>query len=241
MNIAYFDCFAGIAGDMILGALVDIGVDLEVLKAELQKLKIDHFDLRAEKVMKKGIAGTKVHVIYEEGHVHRHLKDIDAILDASELKPEIMEQAKKVFRVIAEAEARVHNTTPEKIHFHEVGAMDAIIDVVGTLLGMDQLGVEEIIASPLHTGTGFVQCAHGMMPVPAPATLEILKGVPTYSLGVPKELVTPTGAALITTLASEFTDKWDMTVERVGYGAGTRDLEKLPNLVRLCVGKKNIK
>lgn len=241
MKVAYFDCFAGIAGDMILGALVDIGVDLNVLKTELQKLKIDNFDLQAETVMKKGIAGTKVHVIYEEGHVHRHLKDIFAILDDSELKPEIVEQAKKVFQKIAEAEARVHNTTPEKIHFHEVGAMDAIIDVVGTLIGIDQLGVDEIIASPLHTGTGFVQCAHGMMPVPAPATLEILKGVPTYSLGIPKELVTPTGAALITTLASEFTDQWNLTVERVGYGAGTRDLEKLPNLVRLSIGKKNLR
>lgn len=241
MKIAYFECFAGISGDMMLGALIDIGVDLELLKSELRKLKIDEFDLRAETVMKKGIAGTKVHVIYEEGHVHRHLQDIAAILDASELKPELREKAKQVFRKLAEAEARVHNTTPEKIHFHEVGAMDAIIDVVGTLIGMDQLGVDEIISSPLHTGTGFVQCAHGMMPVPAPATLAILEGVPTYSLGVPKELVTPTGAALITTLAGEFTDRWDMTVERVGYGAGTRDLENLPNLLRLCIGKKNRK
>jgi uncharacterized protein (TIGR00299 family) protein len=241
MKIAHFECFAGIAGDMILGALVDLGVDLEVLKGELQKLKIDNFDLQAEKVMKNGIAGTKVHVIYEEGHVHRHLKDIYTILEPSDLKLEIIEQAKAVFKKIADAEAKIHNTTPEKIHFHEVGAMDAIIDVVGALIGIDQLGIERITASPLHTGTGFVQCAHGMLPVPAPATLEILKGVPTYSLGIQKELVTPTGAALITTLASEFTDQWDMTVEAVGYGAGTRDLEKLPNLVRLNVGKKNIR
>lgn len=239
MKVAHFECFAGIAGDMLLGALVDLGVDLEVLKNELKKLKIDDFDLQAERVLKKGISGTKVHVIYKEGHVHRHLKDIYTILDESELKPAIIEKAKIVFRKIAEAEAKIHNATPEKIHFHEVGAMDAIIDVVGSLIGLDLLGIEEITASPLHTGTGFVRAAHGLLPVPAPATLEILKGVPTYSMGVPKELVTPTGAALITTLAKEFTDRWNMTVDVVGYGAGTRDLEDIPNLLRINVGKKN--
>ncbi|MCK4260444.1 MAG: nickel pincer cofactor biosynthesis protein LarC [Halanaerobiales bacterium] len=239
MKIAHFDCFAGIAGDMILGALVDQGVDLKFLQDELKKLNIDEFELKVERVVKKGVSGTKVHVIFEEGHVHRHLKDIYEILDASDLKVEIIQQAKEVFRKIAVAEAKVHNTTPEKIHFHEVGAMDAIIDVVGTLIGIDQLGVERITASPLHIGTGFVKCAHGMMPVPAPATLEILKGVPTYCQGISKELVTPTGAALITTLAEEFTNHKEMTVESIGYGAGTRDLEQIPNLLRLTVGKKN--
>nr|WP_205665639.1 nickel pincer cofactor biosynthesis protein LarC [Anoxybacter fermentans] len=239
MRIAHFDCFAGIAGDMILGALVDLGIDLEFLKAELKKLNIDDFDFKAERVVKKGVSGTKVHIVYEEGHVHRHLKDIYKILDESDLKSEIVEKAKEVFRKIAEAEAKVHNTTPEKIHFHEVGAMDAIIDVVGTLIGIDQLGVERITASPLHIGTGFVKCAHGMMPVPAPATLEILKGVPTYCWGIKKELVTPTGAALITTLANEFTNLKEMTVETIGYGAGSWDLDEIPNLLRLTVGKKN--
>ena len=239
MGIAHFECFAGIAGDMLLGALVDQGVDINYLTRELKKLNIDDFELKTEKVIKKGVSGTKVHVIYEEGHVHRHLSDIEEILDESDLKEEIVSQAKQVFKKIAEAEAKVHGTTVDKIHFHEVGAMDAIIDVVGTLIGIDKLEVEEITASPLHTGTGFVKCAHGKMPVPAPATLEILKGVPTYCTGIKKELVTPTGAALITTLASEFTEKKEMTVESIGYGAGTRDLEEIPNQLRLKVGKKN--
>lgn len=239
MKIAHFDCFAGIAGDMLLGALIDQGVDLEYLKSELKKLKIDEFELQVERVVKKGVSGTKIHVLYEEGHVHRHLKDIHEILDTSDLDLDIITQAKEVFQKIAVAEAKVHNTTPEKIHFHEVGAMDAIIDVVGTLIGIHQLGVEQITASPLHIGAGFVKCAHGMMPVPAPATLEILKGVPTYCRGVKKELVTPTGAALITTLADEFTDQKEMTVDSIGYGAGTRDLDQIPNLLRLTVGKKN--
>lgn len=237
--IAHFECFAGIAGDMLLGALVDQGVELKYIAEELKKLKIDQFELKAEQVIKKGVSGTKVHVIYEEGHVHRHLSDIEEILDQSDLKEDIILQAKQVFKKIAVAEAKVHGTTVDKIHFHEVGAMDAIIDVVGTLIGIDQLGVEEITASPLHTGTGFVKCAHGKMPVPAPATLEILKGIPTYCTGIKKELVTPTGAALITTLASEFTENKAMTVESIGYGAGTRDLEEIPNLLRLKVGKKN--
>ncbi len=239
MKIAHFDCFAGIAGDMVLGALVDQGIELEFIKSELKKLKIDDFELKAERVVKKGVSGTKVHVLYEEGHVHRHLKDIYQILDQSDLKDEIKDKAKQVFLKIAEAEAKVHNTTPEKIHFHEVGAMDAIIDVVGSIIGIEQLGVDQITASPLHIGTGFVKCAHGTMPVPAPATLEILKSVPTYCQGISKELVTPTGAAIITTLANEFTNQKEMTVEAVGYGAGTRDLEQIPNLLRLTVGKKN--
>lgn len=239
MQIAHFDCFAGIAGDMVLGALVDLGIEVEFLKEELKKLNIDEFDLKAEKVMKNGISGTKVHVLYEEGHVHRHLQDIYTILDGSDLKPAIVEQAKAVFKKIADAEAKIHNSDPFKIHFHEVGAMDAIIDIVGSLIGLDALGLERITASPLHTGTGFVKAAHGMLPVPAPATLEILRGIPTYSMGVQKELVTPTGAALITTVAAEFTDRWEMTAEKVGYGAGTRDLEQIPNLLRLSVGKKN--
>lgn len=239
MRIAHFDCFAGIAGDMILGALVDLGIDLDFLQNELKKLKIDDFELTAEQVVKKGVVGTKVNVIYEEGQVHRHLKDIHLILDESDLNSEIIEQAKEVFEKLAAAEAKIHNTIPEKIHFHEVGAMDAIIDVVGSLIGINELGVERITASPLHIGTGFVKCAHGLMPVPAPATLEILKGIPTYCKGISKELVTPTGAVLIATLADQFTTTREMTVEAIGYGAGTRDLEQIPNLLRLTVGKKN--
>ena len=130
-------------------------------------------------------------------------------------------------------------TTPEKIHFHEVGAMDAIIDIVGSLIGINELGVDRITGSPLHIGTGFVKCAHGMMPVPAPATLEVLKGIPTYCKGIPKELVTPTGAVLVATLADQFTTEREMIVDSIGYGAGTRDLEQIPNLLRLTVGKKN--
>ena len=239
MKIAYFDCFSGASGDMILGALMDAGLPLEKLKAELAKLKLSHFDLEVEKVAKKGIAGSQAVVMIEEDHHHhhhRHLSDIRTIIENSDLEGGIKEKSIAIFTRLAEAEAKVHNTTPDHIHFHEVGAMDAIIDVVGSVAGLAALGIEKIVCSALHVGAGTVECAHGTLPVPAPATTELIQGRPIYSTGVLGELLTPTGAAILTTLASEFGPMPAMTLEKTGYGAGNADIS-IPNLLRISIGE----
>ena len=236
MSIAYFDCFAGVSGDMTLGGLVDAGLPLEELTNALAGLKIDGYRIEAEKVVKNGITGTKIHVITEEQHAHRHLRHIREILDAGELPDVVKEKSLAVFQTLAEAEAKIHNTTPEKIHFHEVGALDAIIDVVGAVSGLQLLSIDRLIVSPISVGTGFVLCQHGKIPVPAPATLEILKGLPIRSSGIEAELTTPTGAAIIRTLAAEFGPVPDFTPTSIGYGAGSGDLE-IPNLLRVVVGE----
>ncbi len=235
MKTAYFDCFAGIAGDMVLGALVDLGLDIEKLKAELQKLNVSGWDITAEKVKKKGIAGTHVTVVTEEQKAHRHLHHITDIINNSALSDSVKDKSTAIFSNLAEAEAKVHDTTIDKIHFHEVGALDAIVDIVGTVVGLELLGIGKISSSPIVTGYGFVDCEHGKMPVPAPATAELLKDVPSYAGEISKELTTPTGAAIITTLGTFFGARPQMKIERVGYGAGTRDLE-IPNLLRVMVG-----
>src|SRR5690554_5070908 len=237
MKIAYFHCFAGISGDMTLGALVDAGLDWEVLKEDLAKLPVTGYRLEKEKVVKQGISGTKVHVLTDEGHVHRHLGDIEEIINKSTLPEVVKERSIAVFTRLAEAEAKVHNTTIEKIHFHEVGALDAIIDIVGSVAGLYRLGIEEVYASPIQTGTGFTECAHGVMPIPAPATMELLQGVPIYAGEIEKELVTPTGAAILTTYCKEFGTMPSMKVESTGYGAGERNLA-IPNLLRLTIGER---
>ncbi len=239
MKIAYFDCFSGASGDMILGALMDAGLPLEKLKTELGKLKLSHFDLEVEKVAKKGIAGSKALVMIEEDHHHhhhRHLSDIRSIIHNSDLDSGIKEKSIAIFTRLAEAEAKVHKTTVDHIHFHEVGAMDAIIDVVGSVVGLAALGIEKIFCSPLHVGAGTVDCAHGTLPVPAPATTELIQGRPIYSTGVEGELLTPTGAAILTTLASEFGAMPAMSLETTGYGAGNADIS-IPNLLRICIGE----
>ena len=239
MNIAYFDCFSGASGDMILGALLDAGLPLETLQAEIAKLGLDHYDLSVERVVKKGIGGSQAVVAVDEGHHHhhhRHLHHIEEIIGGSDLDERVKQQSIRIFKRLAEAEAKVHRTTVDKIHFHEVGAMDAIIDVVGAAAGFAALGIEEIHCSPLHVGSGTVDCAHGTLPVPAPATMELIQGVPIYSTGVTGELLTPTGAAILTTLASGFGPMPAMTVEKVGYGAGTSE-PAIPNLLRLCLGR----
>ena len=247
MKIAYFDCFSGISGDMTLGALVDVGVAPEVLKTELAKLNLDaEFSLHFEKATKHGITGTRAVVTVKEaeephahGHAHgRHLADIFKLLDDSSLDAAICDTAKRIFDRLAEAEAKVHNTDKAKVHLHEVSGIDSIVDIVGSVIGLAQLGVEAVYASPLSLGRGFVRCAHGMMPVPVPGTMELLHGVPVHQTDIPKELVTPTGAALITTLAEEFGVMPQLTLEKVGYGAGTRELEERPNLLRICLGEK---
>jgi uncharacterized protein (TIGR00299 family) protein len=235
MKIAYFDCFAGISGDMILGALVDAGLPLDQLQAALNKLGVLGFKLSAARTVKNGITGTKVSVHTEEQKAHRHLRHINEIIDGGSLSERTRQLSKAVFEAIARAEAKVHNTTVEKIHFHEVGALDAIVDIVGSVVGLEMLGVEAVYASRVHVGTGFVDCAHGRIPVPAPATLEILQGAPTFSEGIEAELTTPTGAAVVTTLAGEFGAMPPMKVEAIGYGAGSRDLP-IPNMLRLVIG-----
>jgi uncharacterized protein (TIGR00299 family) protein len=239
MKIVYFDCFAGASGDMILGSLIDAGLSLEQLRNELAKLRLTHYELETEKVTKRGIGGSHVMVNidqYNHHHHHRHFHDIEKIIQNSDLDEYVKTQSIKIFTRLAEAEAIVHRTTVENIHFHEVGAMDAIIDVVGSVAGLCALGVERVYCSPLHVGTGTVECAHGTLPVPAPATAELIKGKPAYSTGVQGELLTPTGAAILTTLAVDFGPMPLMRVGKVGYGAGTSD-PVIPNLLRLIVGE----
>jgi pyridinium-3,5-bisthiocarboxylic acid mononucleotide nickel chelatase len=238
MRTAYFDCFSGISGDMTVGALVDAGANFEELRAQLATLNVPGYELAVEKVTKQGIAGTKFHVhVYAPGTQHRRLRDIEAILHGSELASRIQARALEVFTRLAEAEAIIHRTTVDQVHFHEVGAIDSIVDITGTAIGLDLLGVQRIRASAVNVGAGFVRAAHGVLPVPGPATAELLKGAPTYARGHDGELTTPTGAALLATLAESFGPLPHMCVEQIGYGAGTKDLPQAPNLLRVFIGE----
>jgi uncharacterized protein (TIGR00299 family) protein len=237
-KIAYFDCFSGASGDMILGALLDAGLELEHLQQELAKLELSHYDVGKKAVVKNGISGSQALVHVEEDHHHhhhRHLADITAIIEKSPLDASVKRDSIRIFTRLADAEAKVHNTSRESIHFHEVGAMDAIIDVVGGVIGLHALGIDAIICSPLHVGCGTVECAHGTLPVPAPATAELVRGKPIYSSGVEGELLTPTGAAILTTLADDFGPLPPMTVERIGHGAGTAE-RTIANMLRVFIG-----
>ena len=237
MNLAYFNCFSGISGDMTLGALIDAGCDVARIRADLQSLQVPGWDLTAEKVWKNGMAATYAKVKNEDQKKHRSLTDIVEILKNSQLAPQIRERATAIFQRLGEAEAQVHDVPLEKIHFHEVGAVDAIIDIVGACIGFDVLGIEKFACSPLNVGGGTTKMAHGTLPVPAPATAALLIGKPTYSNGVPRELVTPTGAAIVATLCDNFGPQPPMTVSAIGYGAGTADLEGQPNVVRILIGQ----
>lgn len=236
MKLAYFDCFSGAAGDMILAALVDAGLGADALREEIAKLGLDGFNLRIEKIKKQGFAATKVHVEMTATPGHRHLRHIVEILDRSRLLESVRSSAKAVFTRLAEAEAKVHNSTIEKVHFHEVGAIDAIVDIVGAVAALQRLGVERVICSPIPTGSGTVTCDHGVMPVPAPGTAELLRGVPIQATDEVGELTTPTGAAVLTTLASGYGPLPAMTIQAVGYGAGHRDGKTRPNLLRVILG-----
>ena len=238
MKVAYFDCFAGISGDMTLGALVDAGLSFSVLKSELDKLSVREFTLSQRRVEKHGIAGTKIDVNAREGHVHRHLKDVLEIINSSAISASAKEKAARVFQKLAEAEAKIHGTTIEAVHFHEVGAVDAIVDVVGAIVGLEILGIEAIYASKFRFGSGHTRGAHGAMPVPVPAVVEMTKGFPSERTDIPYELVTPTGAALLTALASNIGETIQLRTESTGYGAGTRDVEQVPNLLRVEIGER---
>ena len=235
----YFDCPSGASGDMILGALVDAGVSPEALQAELAKLGLPGWRLSAREVRRGAFRATKVDVEVQSGahQQHRHLQDIVRVLQGSGLAPAVVEGALRVFRRLAEAEARVHGTSVDEVHFHEVGAVDAIVDVTGAVLALSLLGVEAVHVSALPIGGGFVESAHGRMPIPGPGTAELLRNFPVVDSGVQMELVTPTGAAILTTLAAGAGRMPAMTVERVGYGAGSRDLPGTPNVLRVFLGE----
>lgn len=240
-KLLYYDCFCGISGDMHLGALLDLGVDSGYLIRELSGLKIDdEFEIAAVRTQKNGITGTKADVILKnrnpEHHTHRHLQDIRAIIEGSALSGAVKQSSMRMFEKIAEAEGKVHGVSKEEVHFHEVGAVDSIVDIVGAAILLDALKPDRILSSPVQVGGGYVECAHGLIPVPAPATVEILTGIPMKSGLVPFETATPTGAAILACNAEEFTERMNFTVRKIGYGFGTRDF-KVPNALRVFWGE----
>jgi len=238
MKTMYLDCFAGISGNMLLGALIHAGVPEELLREQLSTLPIDGYDIKVGKVVKNGIQAVYVDVqMTHEHHHHRHLADIFQIIDHSNLVEKVKQDSKKIFLLLAEAEAKVHGTTVENIHFHEVGAVDAIIDIVGTAFGFYYLGIERIYTSKLQVGMGFVECCHGLMPIPAPATAELLMNIPYYPGEIAKELVTPTGAAIIAALGAGYGAMPEGFISKtISYGAGTWDLV-IPNVLRMQIGE----
>jgi uncharacterized protein (TIGR00299 family) protein len=239
MRIAYLDCASGISGDMTLGALVDAGAELAAIQAGIDSLGLANCRLVTTEVKKRGFRATQIVVEHEPEHAHRHLHHITAMIDRGQLTPRARELATRIFRKLAEAEAKVHGSTIEKVHFHEVGAVDSIADIVGSAIGFDLLGIERIVASPVPTGHGFVEIAHGRCSIPAPATGELLRGVPLAPLDVDGELTTPTGAAIVAALASEFGPLPAMTVSMIGYGAGQKDFPQ-PNILRLLIGEQSV-
>jgi uncharacterized protein (TIGR00299 family) protein len=235
-TIAFFDCFSGISGNMALGALLDCGIPADAFRAELDKLGMRGYRVEIREAQKTGLRGLFVDVRVEKTQPRRHLKDIEEIIGSSPLPERVRERALTVFRKLAQAEARAHGEPVEEIHFHEIGAVDSIVDVAGTAVCLELLGVEKVYSSAVHIGAGSVQTAHGLLPVPAPATVELLRGIPVYGRDVEAELVTPTGAALLASLVAGYGDAPPMRIDRVGYGAGSRDLP-WANLLRVTVGE----
>src|SRR4030042_5276553 len=235
MKVAHFDCFSGISGNMILGALIDLGIDVKELDGELEKLPLQ-YQLEAKRVAKNGISAMHREGLTQEGEGKRSLKDALALIDQSTLAEDVKRLSMQIFTRLGEAEAKVHNQTLSTVHFHEIGAVDTFIDIVGAVVGMKMLGIKKISCSPLNIGKGMVQGAHGMLPIPAPITAELLKGVPVYATDIEGELTTPTGAAIITSIAADFGNLPLLTIENTGYGAGKLELE-IPNLLRLWVGE----
>jgi uncharacterized protein (TIGR00299 family) protein len=234
---AYFDCISGISGDMTLGALVDLGADLGRIEQAVRSMGLPELTLRSEQVKKCGFRGIKIHIEHPPEHAHRHLHHIEAMIGrATEIDPQAQRLAMRIFGKLAEAEAKVHGTTIQKVHFHEVGAIDSIADIVGTAVAMCELGIEQIEASPVPTGSGTITIAHGRVSIPAPATAELLTGIPLAPSDVQAELTTPTGAAILKALANRFGPLPAMTVDRIGYGAGSRDLDGQPNVLRVLLG-----
>jgi uncharacterized protein (TIGR00299 family) protein len=254
MSIAYFDCFSGISGDMILGALVDAGLDFDKLVGELGKMPLEDYRLTRKTVTRQLIAGTKIDVVVrtsggeeiiegpgEEGHGHdhgeaRHLDDLTSIIEDSALDAGVKHQAIEVFDQLATAESKVHGISKQEVHLHEVSGVDAIVDVVGACIGLALLDIRRVYASALPMGRGFIHCAHGVMPVPAPGALELMRDMPVYHTGIEGELVTPTGAAFLKATADAHGVVPRMVLRKIGYGAGTKEIPAHPNLLRVCIG-----
>ena len=244
-KVLYFDCFAGISGDMTVGALIDLGADENELLRCLDSLHLHGYRIEIKKALKNGISGTDFNVIIEEEHSHhshhhhhhsRNLSDISDIINSSPLDSLVKELSLKIFHEIAAAESKIHAKSIDEVHFHEVGAIDSIVDIVAAAVCLNMIKPDKIISSPLNLGEGTVECAHGVFPVPAPATAEILKGVPVYSSGIKKEMTTPTGAAIIKCIATEFSSFPAMKISSTGYGMGKRNLE-VPNVLRAVIGE----
>lgn len=233
---AYFDCFSGISGDMTLGALIDLGAPLEWLQAELARLPLSGFRLSAAPVVRNGIEAKRINVAIEDPGPPKDFKKIRELLDNCPLSEAIKSQSLSIFEKLARAEADIHDCSPDEVHFHEVGGIDAIVDIVGTALCLEKLGIKKVFASRIPLGSGFVDCQHGKLPIPAPATLAILKDVPVYGTDIPYELVTPTGAAIIRYLTESYGPLPPMHLTRIGYGAGQRELVDRPNLLRVIMG-----
>jgi uncharacterized protein (TIGR00299 family) protein len=239
MRILYYDCFAGISGDMNLGAMVDLGVDPVFLKDELLKLNIKGFHLEISSDSRQGISGTKVTVVVEnpENEQHRHLRHVEELVNNSALSAEVRSMALKIFDLIAEAEAKVHRISKQHVHFHEVGALDSIADIVGAAICLDYLKIDKVISSPIQLGGGTVKCAHGIMPVPAPATVEIVRNIPVKTGLVQHEATTPTGAAILVAISDEFTGEISFPIHKTGYGIGHRDIPGVPNVLRVYLSE----
>jgi uncharacterized protein (TIGR00299 family) protein len=239
VRIAYFDAFSGISGDMTLGAFISAGMPFDALVAGLSKLGVSGFELEAKHLSRNGIDAVKLDVVIsDQPKYHRHLKDIEAIIDGSSLSSNVMSTSKKIFREIAAAEATVHGSTLEKVHFHEVGAIDSIVDIVGTAICLEHLKIERVYSSAVRTGSGgTIRTQHGIMPIPAPATIEILRDYPTVLTDIPFELTTPTGAAIIKALSAGVITLERLRVASIGYGAGTKEIPQIPNLLRVILGE----
>jgi uncharacterized protein (TIGR00299 family) protein len=238
MKIISYDCFSGISGDMNLGAMIDLGVEKSFLVNELNKLNLKGWELEVKKDQRHGITGTKVTVNQtRHEHAHRHMSDIEKIINDSELDSATKELSKKIFMKIAVAEAKVHNTTIDHVHFHEVGAIDSIIDIVGAAICFNSLGIDGVHVSTVELGSGFVKCDHGKLPVPAPATVEIIKGIPAKKGGVDFEATTPTGAAILAALGTDFSTGLQLKIEKTAYGVGQKENHDVPNLLRVFLGE----
>jgi hypothetical protein len=237
MKIAYFDCFAGAAGDMLVAAMLDAGLDFNFLKAQIAALGIEHLDVTLSETKRCGLRALTFTPIAPHQHHHRHLHDIVTLINQSKISTKAKQTAVAIFDKLAKAEAAVHGKAPNDIHFHEVGAVDSIVDIVSASVGLEAMNVQKVYCSTLSVGGGTVKCTHGTLPVPAPATAELIKGLPTVGGPVQFELLTPTGAAILATVVDEFVPLPPMKIEAVGCGAGSREIEEFPNIVRLFIGQ----
>lgn len=238
MKVAYFDCFSGVAGDMILGALLDLGVDVDFFKEEISKLGIFGYSIDVEKIEKNNVSASDVYItVNEDEQHHRSFKDIKKIIDDSSLDSDVKDLSKKIFYNLAVAEGKVHNTPVDDVHFHEVGAVDSIIDIVGSVICLKKLDIDQVFCSSLPLGSGSTTCSHGVIPIPAPATVELIKDIPTYQSKASHEMVTPTGASIVTTISKSFGDMPDLLIEKTGYGAG-KIKSKMPGVLRINLGIK---